>query len=171
MDFFVVMLEQKSLTKSLILHIVVVVFAIMNLTNINIAGFNDIMPAFDLMAVFYFTIYKNVFGLFFIFLLGIWNDALNGNPLGITSLIYIILIKFFLILNIRILNRDNFVKLWQQFIYFVIIYFLGKWVFLAILNGGSSSFGILLVQIIVCGLFYIPIHKLFDYLSIKLLGE
>jgi hypothetical protein len=165
------MLEQKSLTKSLILHIVVVVFAIMNLTNINIAGFNDIMPAFDLMAVFYFTIYKNVFGLFFIFLLGIWNDALNGNPLGITSLIYIILIKFFLILNIRILNRDNFVKLWQQFIYFVIIYFLGKWVFLAILNGGSSSFGILLVQIIVCGLFYIPIHKLFDYLSIKLLGE
>lgn len=165
------MLEQKSLTKSLILHIVVVVLAIMNLTNINIAGFNDIMPAFDLMAVFYFTIYKNVFGLFFIFLLGIWNDALNGNPLGITSLIYIILIKFFLILNIRILNRDNFVKLWQQFIYFVIFYFLGKWVFLAILNGGSSSFGILLVQIIVCGLFYIPIHKLFDYLSIKLLGE
>jgi len=62
------MLEQKSITKSILLHIVAIVFAIMNLTNVNIAGFNDVFPAIDVMAVFYFAIYKNIFGLFFIFL-------------------------------------------------------------------------------------------------------
>lgn len=165
------MLEQKSFAKSIFLRLFAVVLVIMNLTNINIAGFNDIMPAFDVMAVFYFAVYKNIFGLFFIFLLGIWNDSLNGNALGITALLYIILIKFFLILNNRLLNKDNFIKIWQQFIYFLIIYFCGKWVFLIVINGGSSSFGILISQIIVSGLFYIPMHKLFDYLSIKLLGE
>jgi hypothetical protein len=165
------MLEQKSITKSILLHIIAIVFAIMNLTNVNIAGFNDVFPAVDVMAVFYFAIYKNIFGLFFIFLLGIWSDALNGNPLGITSLLYIMLIKFFLILNNRILNKDNFIKIWQQFIYFLVFYFLGKWAFLTVVNGNSSSFVVLLVQIIICGLFYVPIHKLFDYLSNKLLGE
>jgi len=165
------MLEQKSITKSILLHIVAIVFAIMNLTNVNIAGFNDVFPAIDVMAVFYFAIYKNIFGLFFIFLLGIWSDALNGNPLGITSLLYIMLIKLFLVLNNRILNKDNFIKIWQQFIYFLVFYFFGKWAFLTVVNGNSSSLFVLLVQIIICGLFYAPIHKLFDYLSNKLLGE
>jgi cell shape-determining protein MreD len=165
------MIEQKSLAKSILLNLFAIVLVIMNLTNVNIAGFNDIMPAFDVMAIFYFTIYKNIFGLFFVFLLGIWNDSLNGNSLGVTALLYIILIKFFQILNNRILNKDNFIKIWQQFIYFLILYFFGKWFFLIIINGGSSSFSVLFVQIIISSLFYIPMHKLFDYLSTKLLGE
>jgi rod shape-determining protein MreD len=165
------MIEQKSLAKSILLNLFAIVLVIMNLTNVNIAGFNDIMPAFDVMAVFYFAVYKNIFGLFFVFLLGIWNDSLNGNSLGVTALLYIILIKFFQILNNRILNKDNFIKIWQQFIYFLILYLCGKWVFLIIINGGSSSFSILFFQIVISSLFYIPMHKLFDYLSIKLLGE
>ncbi|NBX52074.1 MAG: hypothetical protein EBT63_00255 [Proteobacteria bacterium] len=165
------MFEQRSLAKSLLLYLFAVVLTIMNLTNINISGFNDVMPMMDLMAVFYFAVFKNIFGLFFIFLLGIWNDALNGNPLGLTSLCYIVLIKFFAILNVRLLNKERFRQIWQQFIYFSIMFLFGKWFLLLIINGQSGSVWNLIVQLIISSVLYIPAHSLFDYLNRKLLGQ
>ncbi|MBM3590711.1 MAG: hypothetical protein FJX30_05015 [Alphaproteobacteria bacterium] len=165
------MFEQRSLAKSVLPYLFAIILTIMNLTNINIAGFNDVMPMMDLMAVFYFAVFKNIFGLFFIFLLGIWNDALNGNPLGLTSLCYIVLIKFFAILNFRLLNKESFRQIWQQFIYFSIMFLLGKWFLLFVINGQSGSIWNLVVQLIVSAVFYVPAHSLFDYLNRKLLGE
>ena len=72
------------------------------------------MPLFDLMAIYYFTIYrKGVFQLWFVCLLGVWSDALNNIPLGITALSYIIAIKLFLTLDQKIIARIDFKKILQ----------------------------------------------------------
>ena len=129
------------------------------------------MPLFDLMAIFYFVVLKDKFGLLFVFILGIWNDALSGNLLGLTSLCYIILIKSFILFNNRILVRENFIQIWQQFVVFCFLFLFVKWTILVIMNGKSSSVSILFIQLFLSSFFYILMHRLFDYLSAKLLGE
>ncbi len=165
------MLEQKSFTKIILLYLFAIFLTILNLSNIKIAGFAKIMPLFDLMIIFYFTIFKDRFGLWFVFILGIWNDALNGNLLGLTSLCYIILIKLFLLFNNRILARENFMQIWQQFTAFCFLFLLVKWIIFVIINGKPSYFGSLFIQLFLTASFYVLMHVFFDYLSKKLLGE
>ena len=169
--FFNIMLEQKSITKIILLYLFVIFLTILNLSNIKIAGFSQIMPLFDLMAIFYFTILKNKFGLWFIFIIGIWNDALSGNLLGLTSLCYIVLIKLFSLFNNRILVRENFIQIWRQFAIFCFLFLFVKWIILVIINSKTSSIINLLNQMLLSSFFYVLMHKFFDYLSAKLLGE
>ena len=165
------MLEQKSIFKISFIYFFAAILTAMNLTNIRVAGINNLWPLFDLMAIFYFGIFKNRFGLAFIFFLGIWNDAINGNPLGLTSLSYIMLIKIFSIINQRILSRENFIHIWKQFVVFLILFLIFKLVLFVIISGNFISIKIMLFQFVISIFVYIPIHVFFDYLSKKLLEE
>ena len=165
------MLEQKSFTKIILLYFFAIFLTILNLSNIKIAGFTKIMPLFDLMIIFYFTIFKDRFGLWFVFILGIWNDALNGNLLGLTSLCYIVLIKLFTLFNNRAFVRESFMQIWQQFIAFCFLFLFIKWIIFVIINGKTSSVGVLFIQLVLSSFFYVLMHMFFDYLSKKLLGE
>jgi rod shape-determining protein MreD len=165
------MLEQKSFTKIILLYFFAIFLTILNLSNIKISGFAKIMPLFDLMIIFYFTIFKDRFGLWFVFILGIWNDALNGNLLGLTSLCYIVLIKLFTLFNNRAFVRESFMQIWQQFIAFCFLFLFIKWIIFVIINGKTSSFATLFIQLFLSSFFYVLMHMFFDYLSKKLLGE
>lgn len=165
------MLEQKSITKISLIYIFAIILTATNLTNIRVAGINNLWPLFDLMAIFYFGIFKNRFGLAFIFFLGIWNDAINGNPLGLTSLSYIVLIKIFSIINGRILSRENFIQIWKQFVIFLILFLTFKLILFVVISGNFISVKIMLLQLVISIFTYIPMHAFFDYLSKKLLEE
>ena len=153
------------------LHLIAVLFVIMNVSDIRISGLSNLIPLFDLMIIFYFGAFKNVFSIWFIFLLGIWNDALNGNPLGTTALCYILLVKFFSLLNSKMIIRENFQQIWQQFIAFCFLFLLMKFMILSVLNGAFLSVITPLVQLILSSVLYVLMHKFFDYLSQKLLGD
>jgi rod shape-determining protein MreD len=165
------MLEQKSFSRVIMLHLIAILFVIMNVSDIRIAGLSNILPLFDLMIVFYFAIFRNFFAIWFIFLLGIWNDALNGNPLGLTALCYILLIKFFTLLNGKMMIRENFKQIWQQFIAFCFLFLFMKWLILSAFNGAFYSLNTVAVQFSLSSVLYILMHKFFDYLSVKLLEE
>jgi rod shape-determining protein MreD len=165
------MLEEKSLSRIVMLHLIAVLFVIMNVSDIRISGLSNLIPLFDLMIIFYFGAFKNVFSIWFIFLLGIWNDALNGNPLGTTALCYILLVKFFSLLNSKMIIRENFQQIWQQFIAFCFLFLLMKFMILSVLNGAFLSVITPLVQLILSSVLYVLMHKFFDYLSQKLLGD
>jgi cell shape-determining protein MreD len=165
------MLEQKSISRIVVLHLVAILFVIFNISDIRIAGLLDLIPLFDLMIIFYFTVFEGVFGIWFIFLLGIWNDALNGNPLGITALCYIVLVKIFGLLNGKLLIRENFKQIWQQFIAFCFCFLLMKWLMLSAFNGAFLSITTALVQFVLSSTLYVVMHKFFDYLSTKLLEK
>lgn len=163
------MFVQKSISRVVTLHLIAILFVIINVSDIRIAGFSDLIPLFDLMIIFYFGVFKNSFGIWFIFLLGIWNDALNGNPLGTTALCYILLIKLFSLLNSKMIIRENFKQIWQQFIAFCFLFLVMKWMILSIFNGAFYSVVTPLVQFALSSALYILMHKFFDYLSEKLL--
>lgn len=163
------MLEQKSISRVILLHLVAILFVIFNVSDVRIAGLSDLIPLFDLMSIFYFVVFKSFFAVWFIFLLGIWNDALNGNPLGVTAICYIVLTKFFLLLNHKLLIRENFKQIWQQFVAFCFCFLLMKWLILSIFNGEFYSVTTVVVQFILSSVLYVVMHKVFDYLSAKLL--
>jgi len=162
---------EKSISRVIVLHLVAVLFVIFNISDIKIGGLSKLIPLFDLMMVFYFAVFYRVFGLWFIFLLGIWNDALNGNPLGLTPLCYIVLIKIFITLNQRLVIRENFKQLWQQFAIFCFCFLCLKWIILSMFNAAFYSVTTILVQFILTTSFYVLMHKFFDYLYQKLIEE
>jgi len=163
------MLRQRSLSRLIALHLIAILFVILNVSDIRIAGLSDLIPLFDLMIIFYFAVFKNAFGIWFIFLLGIWNDALNGNPLGTTALCYILLIKLFLLINGKMMVRENFKQIWQQFIAFCFLFLAMKFLIISAFNGAFCSVTTPLVQLTLSSVLYILMHKFFDYLSEKLL--
>ncbi|MBM5781859.1 MAG: hypothetical protein FJ368_00365 [Pelagibacterales bacterium] len=165
------MLGQRSISKILVLHIIAALFVIINVSDVEISGFSDVIPLFDLMLVFYFAVFKNVFSLWFIFLMGIWGDALNGDLLGVTPFCYLILVRFFASLNHRLIIRENFQQIIQQFAFFCFLFLLMKWLILSILHGTLYSIGNAAVQMVLSSVFYVVMHKFFDYLSEKLLGS
>jgi rod shape-determining protein MreD len=162
---------QKTTLPTLALHLITVLFVIMNVSSFNVAGFANVIPLFDLMAIFYFAVFKNIFAIWFIFLLGIWSDALNDNMLGTTALCYILLIKFFLLLNQKMLIRDNFKQVCEQFALFCFLFLLMKWVILSIIGGTFYSIVTPLVQMVLSSVFYVLMHKFLDFLSSKLLDK
>lgn len=151
------------------MHVVAILLVIFNVSDIRIAGLSDLTPLFDLMAVFYFAVFKNIFAVWFIFLLGIWNDSLNGNPLGTTAICYIVLIKFFSLLNQKLMIRENFKQIWRQFVAFCFCFLLMKWLILSVFNGEFYSVTTVFVQFVLSSALYVVMHKFFDYLSRKLL--
>lgn len=165
------MLEQKSISKTLALHIIAILFVILNILDVKIAGFADVIPLFDVMLVFYFAVFTNVFSLWFVFLMGIWGDALNGDLLGVTPLCYLILVRVFASMNHRLVIRENFQQIVQQFIFFCLIFLVMKWLILSIVNTTFYSFSNALVQLVLSSVFYVVMHKFFDFLSEKLLGS
>ena len=165
------MIKQRSLLKIIALYLIAIVFVAFNITSIKILSIATVFPLIDVMMVFYFAIFRQYFGIWFIFLMGIWSDALTGNDLGITSLCYIILVKFFLTINQKMLIRENFIQIWQQFVAFCFLFLCMKWTIFVILNGKPISIGSLFMQLILSSFCYVLMHMLFDYLSAKLLGE
>ena len=165
------MFAEKSISRTIILHLIAVAFVIFNVSDIKIGGFSKLIPLFDLMMIFYFAVFHRVFALWFIFLLGIWNDALNGNPLGLTPICYIALIKVFVALNQRLVIRENFKQLWRQFAIFCFCFLCLKWMILSAFNTAFYSVTTILVQFVLTSTFYVLMHKFFDYLYQKLIEE
>lgn len=165
------MVNQHSLLKVIILYLIAIVFVAFNLNSIKIPSIAIVFPMLDVMIIFYFAIFRQIFGIWFIFILGIWSDALTGNPLGISSLCYILLIKLLLTINQKMLIRENFVQIWQQFIAFCFIVLIAKWGLLSILEGSFYSLSVPSAQFLLSILLYVPMHKFFDILSQKLLGD
>lgn len=162
------MINHKPISKILALHLVAIIFVILNISDIQIAGLSGVIPLFDVMMIFYFTIFREVFATWFIFLIGIWTDALLGLPLGITSFCYIVCIKIFLIINLKLNIKENFQQVWRQFIAFCCFFLFVKWSILSAFNGAPYDFNIILIQCLLSSCFYVVMHKFFDYLSEKL---
>ncbi|MDA0902691.1 MAG: rod shape-determining protein MreD [Proteobacteria bacterium] len=160
---------KSSFVKVTALHLIAVLFTVFNLTNVGF--FPDFIPLFDLMIIYYFTIYRSgVFGWWFLLLLGVWDDSLTGLPIGITAFSYLIGVKIFEILNHRLIIRENFTQIWQQFIAFSFFILAFKWVLLSIYYSTTYSIINPLIQIAISSLLYVVMHRFFDYLSLKLLN-
>ena len=163
-------MKDNSLS-TILLHLLVIFFVIINLSSFSISNSSQIVPLLDVMAVFYFGFFRRIYAMWFLFILGIWHDAILGNYLGVSSLIYIVLVKFFIIINNRLLIQENFTQIWYQFIAFCGGFLLLKWLILSLLNTEFYSILLPLTHWLTTSLLYVAMHRVFNYLSSKLLED
>lgn len=162
------MLQLNDTSRAIAIHLLAIFFVMLNISSIEIAGLPKAFPLFDVMIIFYFTVFRNFFAIWFIFLLGVWADALNGDPLGLSSLCYILLIKFFWAMNERMIIRDNFVQILKQFTIFCFLFLLMKWSMLSAFNQVAYNVVVPTMQLILSSVFYVLIHKFCSYFSNQL---
>jgi rod shape-determining protein MreD len=159
------MLRNNTASRIVALHLLAVFFVMLNISSIAIIGLPKALPLFDVMIIFYFAIFRRMYSVWFLFLLGLWADALNGDPLGLTALCYIVLVKFFAAINQRFMIRENFHQVLQQFVAFCFLLLLIKWSVLSIFSHSFYTIITPLLQIILSSLFYVLIHRLLNHLS------
>lgn len=164
-------MKPNLLIRSIFIHFLGIIFVVMNLSSFSIVNITKIIPLFDLMAVFYFGFFRRTYAIWFLFVLGLWHDAITGNFLGLTPLLYIILVKLFSLVNNRLFIKESFNHIWYQFIVFSGLYIVLKWISLILLNGQFFSFYLPFMQWLLVVFLYVIMHKFFDYLSIKLFGD
>lgn len=155
--------ENLSLTKNIVFHALAILCVVMNISSLQIGGMSHIIPSLDVIIIFYFAVFREEFSVWFLFLLGIWNDALSGNPLGTTAICYIFLVKIFNILNKKLVISDEFRQILQQFIIFISLFFVLKLLILSAFNANDYDTKIVIIQIIISSLTYIVVHKLFSF--------
>ena len=126
---------QRSFYKNISLKLLVIFFTILNIDNIYITNNIRLVPNLDIMLIFFFTIYRvGILPIWFIFIIGVLVDSLNNTSIGLSSLIYILLIKVFLFFNYQEKNINNFKKNIIQFGLFLGVFSLLKLGFLSIQN-------------------------------------
>ena len=125
-------------------------------------GFGPITPAFTLMAVFYWSIYRpDRLPYVATFCLGIVQDLLSGMPLGMTPLVLLI-VQGILISQRRFLLGKSFLVVWWGFMIVAPTAAILSW------TVGTMFFGALLapvpivVQVVMTVLLYPALTWLFD---------
>ncbi len=157
------MANKREIAGKFATHILAILSVMISVLDIKISGLSAAIPLFDLIVIFYFAIFKNTFAIWFLFLLGLYHDSLNGNIVGITSLCYILSVKIFNILNYKLITRKDFKQIWQQFIAFMTAFLFLKWLLLSIFNCTFYSVNIIIIQFILTSALYVLSHKYISY--------
>ncbi|MDA7705620.1 hypothetical protein N8772_04010 [Rickettsiales bacterium] len=155
---------QKSIYKNLYLKLLAIFFTILSINNIHIFDNIKLLPNLDVMLIFFFTICKiGIFPIWFIFILGIWSDAISGINIGISSLLYIVLIKLFLFFNYPEKNITDFRKNMFLFFMFLAIFYILKIGFLSIYNGQIYNLYNLAIEFFIS----IALYSIFSSILLK----
>ncbi len=161
-----------NILKLLVLYLIAIIFTVINLNNITYLNSSAFLPLFEIMIIYYFAIYKNnIFGFWFLFLIGIWGDALVGLPIGITSFIYLIVVKLFNFIRYKQVLQENLASIMAEFTIFIFVILTLKWLFLSIYYKNIYDVTPFILQMIISCIAYILIHKFFDFLSKKILKD
>jgi rod shape-determining protein MreD len=115
-----------------------VLFAFFSIIPLNLPGFAVVMPAFALMAVFHWTVYRpDLLPLSAVFASGLLLDLLNGTPyVGISALVFLIGRSAVMGQRKFFVNRP-FAIVWLGFLVLAVTSFLLLW---ALVSGLHGSF-------------------------------
>ncbi len=155
-------MSQDNLSQIVAIYALSIVFAMLGFLNFEVAGFSLAFPLLDVIAIYYFRIFKKVFSLWFIFFLGLIADSLSGELLGLTSLIYILLIKIFEYAESRLSPRDDFEQVLKRFLVFLLSFLFSKWLILSLIHYAGYSFWVIIVQFLITATCYVFMHKIYS---------
>lgn len=156
-------------SKKFIIHALILLAVIANMIPFRIPEFPRIFILIDTIAIYLFVVRNvNVFSYTFIFILGVWYDALIGLPLGTTAIANMIATRIFIFISNRILTIKTFIQEWFLYLFFVSFIVFEKWILLSIFSGGMQLPVIYIMQVLLSGLLYIPLYSMFNALRAKL---
>tara|TARA_Y100000590_G_scaffold354054_1_gene407266 strand:- start:3471 stop:3989 length:519 start_codon:yes stop_codon:yes gene_type:complete len=156
--------KKKKITNEILkaLPIILLFISVLNEFDLNYLNFKYFSFNFPFILVFYWSLKKSEsLGYGFIFIAGLFNDAVNGLPIGISSLSYLLVCGFSAYLR-NITLRPDLLKDWLFFLMTIsvtnsIIYFLIVVFFKVNLNYLDYIFNIFFTF-----LFYLIIAYFFD---------
>jgi rod shape-determining protein MreD len=113
-----------------------VFFAFFSIVPLNLPGFAVVMPAFALMAVFHWTVYRpDLLPLSAVFASGLLLDLLTGTPyVGISALVFLIGRSAVMGQRKLFVNRP-FAIVWLGFLALAVALFLLLWLLVSALHG------------------------------------
>jgi len=129
-----------------------------------VAGLNRFMPLLALIPVFYWGMTRaREMPYWFVFLLGLLVDAVTGQPLGLSSLLYL----FFLILlrtQRKYIHKEGFVLQWGYFAGLLGVICLLNWIVLSLFYTQFAALVPAIIQWLLTIGCYPLLHSLFDRL-------
>ena len=152
--------------RNIIFYLIAIILVITNIVPIKISNLPSIFPMLDIMMIYYFSIVvPGRMPYWFIFVMGVWSDAIMGLPLGLTSLAILIAVKIFTSINTRLIIKRQFHQLWGQYVMFSLLILFIKWVILSIYHGNLYPILWMILQVLISSLLYVVMHKVFGYLN------
>lgn len=93
---------------------------------------NGIRPMVGVACVYFWLQHRpDIFNLWSVFCLGLWDDILSASPLG--SCIFGMLLMYMLVnLTSRFFNAKPFIVLWYGFMLLLLVTMFGKWLLISV---------------------------------------
>jgi rod shape-determining protein MreD len=113
-----------------------VLFAFFSIVPLNLPGFAVVMPAFALMAVFHWTVYRpDLLPLSAVFVAGLLLDILNGTPyVGLSALVFLLARAAVMGQRKFFVNR-TFTVVWLGFLVLATGAFVLSWALVSAVHG------------------------------------
>lgn len=125
---------------------------------------SHLFPLLGVMSIFYWLVYAPiVMPLWLILLIGIWIDALNGTPFGMTSL-SLFMVTMVLLAHRYLIVNEGFVVIWTSFAVTILIYSSLHWGILSLYYMTPMPVIYAVLQAGISILIYPLVHKCFTSL-------
>lgn len=141
-----------------------VIFVLISATPMHIQGLSEWIPLFTMMAIYYWGLYRPaLMPYWFVFALGLMQDALFGMPLGVSSFLNL-LFRFLVVQQGRMFAKEAFWALWFGFALLSVIIFLLYWTLITLITSRPMPVETATVQWMMTVGLYPLVHQLFNLL-------
>lgn len=139
---------------------------ILSAVPIDIAGAAAFFPIVDIMVIYYWSSYKPLaLPDWFVFVLGILRDAIEGISLGVSPCMYLIA-RIIVISSRSLYRRENFLIIWQGFAITALIFIFGKWMLLSFVTDTNLVLNSAIMQFMVSIAMYPIFHWFFNLVNL-----
>ena len=145
--------------------------SILNEIDFNQSNFKYFSFNFAYILIFYYNLRREGgIGYIFIFIAGLFNDVMNGIPMGISSLCYLLLCTAAAYLR-NITLRPNIIKDWFFFLLTILILNFITFTYLVLFLSHEVDYFYRIINILFTFLFYILFSYLFKIFDNFMLGK
>lgn len=154
-----------------LLPLILLYISVLNTFDFNYLGLKYFSFNFSYILIFYYSLKREKsLGYTAIFISGLFNDVIVGTPMGISSLIYLLLCGSAVYLR-NITLRPNLMKDWIFFLVTILILNSLSFTILTLIFDFEINYIDKLVNAICTFLFYFIFSYLFNFVEVFLLGS
>ena len=164
--------NQKIFKKILSYYpIIVLFFSVLNEFDFNFLKLQYFSFNFNFILIFYFSLKKSKsLGYGLIFIAGLFNDVVNGTPIGISSLMYLLIcVSTAYLRNITL--RPNLIKDWIFFLFTILVLNSFSYILLNLIFSFEIDYYQLLANTLFTFLFYLIFSYLFNFIEESISGR
>ena len=166
-------IDKRNITEKIYRNIPIILLfiSILNEIDFNNLGLKYFSFNFSYILIFYYSLKKEEgLGYVLIFTAGLINDVIVGTPMGISSLIYLLLCGFATYLR-NITLRPSLIKDWIFFLITLLILNSLSFLILILIFNFEINYLDQIINIIFTFLFYFVFSFIFDFLENFLFGK